>query len=63
MQDGGDQSYDVATTKSGKNAVTNLFKLRNSKILYNYCLGHALNLAVKDTYYIFLFETIFFELF
>ena len=34
-----------------KTAAVTLFKLLNPEMLYAYCYGHALNLAVKDVYF------------
>lgn len=34
-----------------KTAAATLFKLLNPEMLYAYCYGHALNLAVKDVYF------------
>lgn len=34
-----------------KTATATLFKLLNPEMLYAYCYGHAMNLAVKDVYF------------
>ena len=43
---------DGAATMFGKKtAADTLSKLFNPEMLYAYCYGHAMNLAVKDVYF------------